>query len=54
MPVTAPIALLFLIAAALGVGALVRRSRRLGYMALTALTLGLLLTALLAWGIRGM
>lgn len=54
MPFTAPVALFFLIAVVLGITALVRRSLRLGYMALGAFAMALVLVAMLALSINNM
>ena len=48
MPITAPMALHLLISVALGVAAVLRRSRKLGRMAAGALFLSVLFIALLA------
>jgi hypothetical protein len=54
MPITAPIALLLLISVALGVAAVLRRSRTLGLMAAGALLMSVLFIALLAVSLSSM
>ncbi len=54
MPITAPIALLLLVSVALGVAAVLRRSRTLGLMAAGALFMSVLFIALLAVSLSSM